>query len=424
MSHATVTLIIVAVLCVLYIIDKLPVSLVTMFGMLAMVLTGVLSSGEAFSNFGSTPVLLTFGMIVIIDAIIDSGAIVQFEHILQRMTRRGEKVFLVLVFLSAGIISMFTNNSALVAMFMPFIASTARSSGGKIRKKHLYLPLAMGGLIGGTGSLAGSTAPLLANEVLEITGQKQFSFFTTAPVSLSILAVVALCYWFFLYDITVKWFDFDETADDGKPIKEIPLNKRNAVISLTVFALSVALFILQPFGWDLGLIAITGAVIVITLGCVDVKDELRNMMWPALVTLGAALAIADGFVRSGAGDVVIDFLVNTFGSAMTRPGVMVALFLLAGWLISMFMSNGSLVSMLSSIAVPMALEYGIDPTPIAIACVIGANLAMATPVATTTITMVQVAGYRFKDYFRAGGLVGIIGIVTAWVTIMLLYGLW
>lgn len=44
------------------------------------------------------------------------------------------------------------------------------ASGGKITRKHTYLPLAMGGLIGGTGSLAGSTAPLLANDVLQITG--------------------------------------------------------------------------------------------------------------------------------------------------------------------------------------------------------------------------------------------------------------
>lgn len=89
----------------------------------------------------------------------------------------------------------------------------------------------------------------------------------------------------------------------------------------------------------------------------------------------------------------------------------------------MFMSNGSLVSMLASIAIPMAVEYGINPVPIAIACAVGANLAMATPVATTTITMVQVAGYRFKDYFRAGGLVGVISVVTAWLSIVLIYGL-
>jgi hypothetical protein len=37
--------------------------------------------------------------------------------------------------------------------------------------------------------------------------------------------------------------------------------------------------------------------------------------------------------------------------------------------------------------------------------------------------MVQVAGYRFKDYFRLGGLVGIIGVITAWTAIVMLYGL-
>jgi len=194
MAHSTITLIIIAATCVLYIIDQLPVALVTVLGMLAMVFSGATTSRTAFSNFGSTPVLLTFGMIVIINAIVDSGAIVQFEHVLRRMTRRGEKLFLVLVFL------------------------------------------------------------------------------------------------------------------------------------------------------------------------------------------------------------------------------------LAGWLISMFMSNGSLVSMPASIAVPMAVEYGINPIPIAIACVMGSNLAMATPVATTTITMVQVAGYRFKDYFRLGGLVGVIGVITAWTAIVMLYG--
>ena len=134
MTKAGITLIIIACTCVLYIIDKLPVAIVTVLGMLAMIFSGATTSRTAFSNFGSNPVLLTFGMIIIINAIIESGVIVQFEHVLQRMTRRGEKLFLVLVFLSAGIISMFTNNSALVAMFMPFIASTARSTNGKIKK--------------------------------------------------------------------------------------------------------------------------------------------------------------------------------------------------------------------------------------------------------------------------------------------------
>ena len=278
-------------------------------------------------------------------------------------------------------------------------------------------------LIGGTGTLAGSTAPLLANEVLEITGQKRFEFFTTAPIALSVLFVVAVCYYLFLYDLSVKWFDFDEVETTGKIIEGPDLNMKNAVISLCVFAVAVVCFILRPFGWDLGLVAITGAAILVLLKCVDGKKEMQHMMWSALLTLGSALAVADGFVRSGAGDVVIAWLMRVFGDVVTNGKFMVALFLLAGWLLSMFMSNGSLVSMLASVGVPLAVSYGVNPTPVAIACVMGANLAMATPVATTTITMVQVAGYRFKDYFRFGGLVGAIGVATAWVSIVLIYGL-
>jgi len=148
------------------------------------------------------------------------------------------------------------------------------------------------------------------------------------------------------------------------------------------------------------------------------------MMWPALITLGAALAIAQGFVVTGAGQLIIDWLIGTFGPAMVNPKVMVAVFLVAGWVISNFMSNGSLVSMLAAVAVPMAIGAGINPTPVAIACAIGASMAFATPVATTTITMVQVAGYRFKDYFRIGGVVGAVGVTVAWLAIVTLYGLW
>ena len=85
MSQAGITLLIIAGLCVLYIIDKLPVALVTTIGMLALVFSGGLTFSEAFSCFGSTPVVLTFGMVIIINAIIESGMITEFETILLKL---------------------------------------------------------------------------------------------------------------------------------------------------------------------------------------------------------------------------------------------------------------------------------------------------------------------------------------------------
>lgn len=422
MAQSTITLIIIACTCVLYLTEKFSVAVTTVLGMLALIFTGILDFNEAFACFTSTNVMLVLGMIIIVESLLDSGIAGKLGKLLFRMVGKSEKSFLLIVFLSAAFFSLFSTNAALVAMYMPLISSVSVASGGKITRKNTYLPLAMGGLIGGTGSLAGSTAPLLANDVLELTGSKTMGFFSPLPIAALMVMVVALCYWFFLYDLQVKWFDFDEKIVE-MDMEDYPLNKKKAVVSLVVFLSCIILFIVQPYDWELGLIAVAGAMVLIVTGCVDGQHAMSNMQWSALVTLGAALAVAKGFVKSGVGELIMDWLMNTLGTWVANPIILVTVFLVSGFLLSQFMSNGSLVSMLAAIGVPMAIEIGCNPMPIAMACVFGCSLAMATPVATTTITMVQVAGYRFRDYFRIGGLVGLIGLVTAWAGIIVIYGL-
>lgn len=120
----------------------------------------------------------------------------------------------------------------------------------------------------------------------------------------------------------------------------------------------MVLFIVQPWGWELGLIAIAGAMILILTGCVDGPRAMSNMQWSALVTLGSALAVAKGFVKSGVGERIMSWLMDTMGSWVANPVVLVTLFLLVGFFLSQFMSNGSLVSMLAAIGVPMAIQIG------------------------------------------------------------------
>ena len=201
------------------------------------------------------------------------------------------------------------------------------------------------------------------------------------------------------------------------------IDKRKAVISITVFLVTMVLVLVRPFGWDIGFIAVSAALILVITGCVDGKKAMRDLPWSAVLVLGASLAMAKGFVSSGVGKVIISFLMKNFESVVTNPVALVTIFLITGFVLSQFMSNGSLVSMLAAIGVPLAMKIGCNPMPIALACVYGCSLAMATPVATTSITIVQVAGYRFKDYLRIGGITGLIGAVTAWVCLVVGYGL-
>ncbi len=424
MNQQIATLLIVLGMFILYLTERHPVALTTVLGMMAMIVTGVLTFNAAFACFGNTAVMLTLGMLIIVNSVLDSGVAARTERFLEKLANRSEKRFLLLVFISAALLSLFTTNSALVAVYMPFITAVALASNGRITRKNLYLPMAMGSLIGGTGSLTGSTPPLLANNMLELNGQPTMRYFSTFPIAFSAITVIGLCYWLFLYDLQKKWFDFEEVKpEDRGEMDNHVLDKRKMIISLAVFLTVIVLFIIQPFGWDLGFIAIGGAVILMVTGCVDGNHALTNMQWPALVTLGSALAVAKGFVSSGVAETIVNWMIRLMGDVILNPKIMVALFLILGWLLSQFMANGSLVTMLSAIAIPLALEGGVNTMAVAMACVFGASMAMATPVATTSVTMVQVVGYRFRDYFRIGGIVGLIGVVTAWFAICLLYGL-
>ena len=73
MSDATITLIIIACVSILYITERHSVAVTTVLGMLALIFTGILDFNEAFACFTSTNVMLVLGMIIIVESLLDSG---------------------------------------------------------------------------------------------------------------------------------------------------------------------------------------------------------------------------------------------------------------------------------------------------------------------------------------------------------------
>ncbi len=261
MTQSTLAIIIVCATFTMYVFEWFPISVTTLIGLLAMLYAGILTPAEAFSGFTGTAVFLTLGMIIIVEALFESGVIGKVEGVLSKI--KNEKRFTIGLFVLSALMSVFIVNSALVAMLMPFVSSVAATSKGRIHKKNVYMAMATGVLIGGTGSMVGCTSPLMASGALEEVGLPPMEFFSTLPITLAIVAVLAVCYYFFLYDFQVKCFDFTEA--DGQKTKDlsIPLNKPKAIISVAVFVICAVLFMVRPFGWDLGQISITGALVLV-----------------------------------------------------------------------------------------------------------------------------------------------------------------
>lgn len=91
MAKSTLALVIIAIIFVMYITEVFSVATTTMIGMLAFIFTGILSFDDAFACFTSSPVMLTLGVIIIANSLIESGIGSSIGHLMEHVENRSEK---------------------------------------------------------------------------------------------------------------------------------------------------------------------------------------------------------------------------------------------------------------------------------------------------------------------------------------------
>lgn len=87
----------------------------------------------------------------------------------------------------------------------------------------------------------------------------------------------------------------------------------------------------------------------------------------------------------------------------SSPYAMSVVLLVVTAVVSNFMSDGGTAAIVSPLALAMAQANGWNALPLIIAVAAGAKSAIATPLSVVTMTMLQGAGYRFRDYIRVAG---------------------
>jgi di/tricarboxylate transporter len=79
-----------------------------------------------------------------------------------------------------------------------------------------------------------------------------------------------------------------------------------------------------------------------------------------------------------------------------------------------FVNNASTALVLGPIAVAVAGSAGVDPRPLLLAVAIGASIDFLTPFGHHNNTLVMgLAGYRFRDFLKAGWPVTLVTVITA-----------
>lgn len=415
------TIILVATI-ILFVFDRYPLALVSLASLLAMVLSGVLTFAEAFKGFSSNLVMLVSGVMVIGTALFDNNVISRVGNLIFKRYKGGEKGFLLIMMTMAAVLSGFLHNISVMAMMLPLAASYVANSNGTMKLKNFYMALAHATIIGARFTIIGASPPMLAQSVLLSTeGVRGLGFFELAAVAIPVFIVTLLCYHFFLYRLGNKVFDHSKTNEVDTKVEsnDVPMWKTWVT---GIVMLAVALGFVFIDGIPLGVIALSGASVLVFTGCIKWKTALNKMDWSTLIILACTDGITACFELTGLGTIVVDFLTRV-GAGTSSPFLLVVIFTFVTAWASNVLANSSATVIFSTLAVSVSLGLGIDPIPLVVAVVFGGAFDFIMPTGTSTLTMSCQAGYSFRDYATIGSILSPICCATSALTIGLVYNL-
>ena len=172
---------------ILFVSDRVRLDVVAMSVILVLMLSGLLTPGEALAGFGDPVVLLIAGLFVVGEALYRTGVAFAVGDWLMRVAGTNELRLLVMLMLVVAGLSAFMSSTGAVAIFIPIVLSLAARAG--ISPSRLLLPIALASLMGGMLTLIGTPPNLVVSIQLEREGLDPFSFFSFTPIGLLVLAV-------------------------------------------------------------------------------------------------------------------------------------------------------------------------------------------------------------------------------------------
>lgn len=180
--------------------------------------------------------------------------------------------------------------------------------------------------------------------------------------------------------------------------KELPIPKK-APIAGFIFLVTV---ILASTGvLSIAVASITGAVMLIATGCLNIRQATRAIDRKILLLVGAMLALGVALQATQGAQFIAELLLRV--PFADQPLFMAALLFIIVAFCTNILSNNACAILFTPIAMNMAVNIGVDPIIFAITVVFAANCSFASPIGYKTNLLVMGPGhYRFRDFMKAG----------------------
>lgn len=265
-----IALIIFLVTIGLIIWGKLDRAIVGIVGVALMVITGVMTDVEAFNFVDWNVIAILFGIWIIAGYFGKTGIPQYLAVNVLKISRNNIGLFIILIGILSGFISVFVDNVVVILMMAPVILHITKSL--KIPSFPFLIYLGLSANFMGTALLLGDLPPQMLHSVSGIEFP-EFIWQMGRPSSFIILIITFVLTSFLFYQFKFKKMfsikNFDSTAlremsaaSAGEYIK----NKRFAVVIVAAFLITIlAMSFRQAIGLHLGFIAIGGMIVLVLI---------------------------------------------------------------------------------------------------------------------------------------------------------------
>lgn len=209
------TLSIILVATVLFASEKLRVDVIAMLILLTVSLTGLVEPEEAFAGFSNPAVITVWAVYIVSGGLFITGVADIIGQAILKLAGDNETRLIVVIMLTCGVISAFMNNVGATAVLLPAVVGISRQT--KVPVSKLLIPLSFSSLMGGSMTLIGTPANILATGILVDRGLPSFSFFEFAPMGVIVLTTGVL----YMAFIGRRLLPVRETAETKQAISKI-----------------------------------------------------------------------------------------------------------------------------------------------------------------------------------------------------------
>ena len=408
MGAAEQTLIVLAVMAVLFVTEIIPLAITSLGGAITLGLMGIITPKVVFSGLSDSTVVLFAGMFVVGAALFYTGLAQKIGETVVSHAGTSENGLMLAIMLVTATMSAFLSNTGTTAALLPVVVGICAVA--KIPASRQLMPLAFAAGIGGIITMVGTPPNIIVSGTLSKFGIEPFGFFEFAWIGIPLTIATIV----FMMLIGKHLLPKHEIADAGEVEQEVAAEdisndpKKQLYSGIILLGVIIAMILGDPlkthFGINLPLsmVAVIGAMLCVLTGCLNEKQAYTSIDWVTIFLFAGMMPVATALDQSGAGKMIANAVIGVMGSDPSPYFATAVLFILS-CVMTQFMSNTASCALLAPIGISIAQGMGADPHAVLMAIGVAASCAFGTPVGTPPNTLVLGPGqYKFTDYVKAG----------------------